>query len=171
MERNWNDRIETALAETFVVECGHEPPRYQMAKMDLAAVLKIEHDVANDSAAAVSGNRGVEIEGAMGAVGAGKCGRDCAIKRFGAFRAKRRHDSRNLCFTFRAKIFAQIDRCRANGARRRIKQGRDSAKKARTGECRHISTSRALSATSSTRLRAARFRPVDFFQATATQLT
>src|SRR6266403_2167551 len=138
MQRNGHDRIETAFAKTFVVERGHQPARDQMAKMNLASVFKIENDVANDSAASVSRNRGIEMEDAMGAVGAGKGGGNCPIKRLGAF-----------------------------GAKRRIEQRRDPAKKARCCAHRRISTSRALSATSSTRLRAARFRREDFFLAMA----
>jgi len=167
MQWNGHDRIETAFAKTFVVERGHQPARDQMAKMNLASVFKIENDVANDAAASVSRNRGIEMEDAMGAVGAGKGGGNCPIKRLGTIRAKRRHNSGNLCFAFAAKIFAQIDRRRANGARRRIEQRRDPAKKARCCAHRRISTSRALSATSSTRLRAARFRREDFFRAMA----
>src|SRR5882724_2332583 len=132
MQRNGHDRIETAFAKTFVVEGGHQPARDQMAKMNLACVFKIENDVANDSAVSVSRNRGIEMEDAMGAVGAGKGGGNCPIKRLGAI-----------------------------GARRRIEQRRDPAKKARCCAHRRISTSRALSATSSTRLRAARFRRED----------
>src|SRR5438874_8897644 len=149
MQWNGNDRIETAFAKTLVVERGHQPARDQVAKMDLAPVFKIENHMANDSAASVSGNGGVEMEGAMGAVGARESSGDCSGKGLGAFRAKRRHDSGNLRFTILAKIFAQIDRRRANGARRRIEQRRDSAEKARGCERRHISTSRALLATSS----------------------
>src|SRR5260370_9187417 len=167
MQRDGNDRIETACAKELVVERGYQPARDQMAKMNLASVFKIENHVANDAAASVSRNRGVEMEDEMGAVGAGKGGGDCAVKRLGTFRAKRRHNSGNVCFAFAAKIFVQIDRRRANGARRRIEQRRDPAKKARCCAHRRISTSRALSATSSTRLRAARFRREDFFRATA----
>src|SRR5205085_6083800 len=103
MQRNGNDRIETAFAKTLVVERGHQPARDQMAKMNLASVFKIENDVANDSAASVSRNRGVEMEDAMGAVGAGKDGGNCAIKRLGTFRAKRRPNSANFCVAFAAK--------------------------------------------------------------------
>src|SRR5438309_3417672 len=167
MQANGNDRVGTTFAEAFIVERCHQPARDQMAKVNLAAVFKIEDHVANDSAAAVSGNRGVEMEDAMGAVSAGKCGGDRAAERFRAFRAKRRHNSGNVSFTLVTKIFAQTDRCRANGARRRIEQRGDPAKKARCRERQHVSTSRALLATSSTRLQGARFRLTDFFQATA----
>src|SRR5260370_22249145 len=97
MQRNGNDRIETAFAKTLVVERGHQPARDQMAKMNLASVFKIENDVANDSAASVSRNRGVEIEDAMGAVGAGEDGANSAIKRLGTFPAHRPQKSGNIC--------------------------------------------------------------------------
>src|SRR5436190_23440932 len=93
MQRNGHDRIETAFTKTFVVERGHQPARDQMAKMNLASVFKIENDVSDDAAASVSRNRRIEMEDAMGAVGAGKGGGNCPIKRLGTFRAKRRHNS------------------------------------------------------------------------------
>src|SRR5207237_3713232 len=171
MERNGDDRVEAALAEPLVVERCHQPACDQMTEMDLPAVFKIEHDVPNYSTTAVSRNGGVEMEKTMSAVSAGKGAGDCAIERLGTFCAKRRHYSTNLRFAFKAKIFALIDWRGADRAGRRIKQRRDSAEKARCCERRHISTSRALSATSSTRLPGAQFRPEDFFQATARRLT
>src|SRR5947208_2526832 len=41
MQRNGDNRIETAFAKTFVVERGHQPARDEMAKMNLASVFKI----------------------------------------------------------------------------------------------------------------------------------
>src|SRR2546430_4981185 len=171
MEWNGNDRVETPFAKTFVVEGGDQPPRDQVAKMNLPAVFKVEHDMANNPTAAKSRNRGVEIEGAMRAIGAGERGCDCAIKRLRTFVAKWRYDSGNFRFTLGAEIFAKIDRRRADGAGRRVKQRRDSAKKVRDGEHRHISTSRALSTTSSRRRRAGQFQREEFFQATARRAT
>jgi len=167
MERNRNDRVEAPFAKTLVVERGDQPPRDQMAKMDLPAVFKIENDMANNPAAAKSRNRGLEIEGAMRAIGAGERGCDCAIKRLRAFVTKWRYDPGNFRFALGAEILVQIDRRRADGARRRIKQRRDSAKKVRCGEHRHISTSRALSTTSSPRRRAGQFQREDFSPARA----
>jgi len=91
MKRNGNDRVETAFAESLIVERGDQPARDQMTKMDLAAVFKIENDVANNAAAAVGRDGGIEMERAMRAVGAGKRGCDCTVKRLGTFRAKRWH--------------------------------------------------------------------------------
>src|SRR5207253_4206909 len=106
LQRNGNNRIETAFAKTFVVERVHQPARDQIAKMNLASVFKIENDVANDSAASVSRNRGVEMQEAMGAVGEGKEGGNCAMKRRGTFREKRRHNSANFGCAFAARICA-----------------------------------------------------------------
>jgi hypothetical protein len=106
MKRNGNHRVETAFAESLIVERGDQPARDQMTKMDLAAVFKIENDVANNAAAAVGRDGGIEMERTMRAVGAGKRGCDCTVKRLGTFRAKRRHNSGNLRFALAAKIFA-----------------------------------------------------------------
>src|SRR2546430_13648882 len=62
MERNGNDRVESALTKTLVIERRHQPARDQMPKIDLSAVFKIENDVANNPAAAKSRNRSVEME-------------------------------------------------------------------------------------------------------------
>src|SRR6266446_1942763 len=171
MKRNGNDRVETAFAESLIVERGDQPARDQMTKMDLAAVFKIENDVANNAAAAVGRDGGIEMERAMRAVSAGKRGCDCTVKRLGTSRAKRWHNSRNLRFAPATKIFAETDRRGADRAGRRIEQRRESAEKARCCHGRHISTSRALSATSSTRLQAAQFQREDFSRATAGRST
>src|SRR5439155_3846626 len=105
MKRNGNDRVETAFAESLIVERGDQPARDQMTKMDLAAVFKIENDVANNTAAAVGRDGGIEMERAMRAVGAGKRGCDCTVKRLGTFHAKWRYNLVNLRFSRSAKIF------------------------------------------------------------------
>src|SRR5205823_5014852 len=80
MKRNGNDRVELAFAKPFVIERPHQPARDQMAQMDLAPVFEIENDVSNNAACAISRNRGFEIQSAMRAVSAGKCGRDRAVE-------------------------------------------------------------------------------------------
>src|SRR5437867_12022486 len=134
MEWNWDDRIETTLTKTLIVQSGHEPAPDEMAKMTLPAVFKIENDVANNPATSISRNSGIEMERAMRAVGAGERVCDCAIKRLGTFRAEGRHDSGNFRFALVAKIFADLHRPRANGARRRIKQRRGRANETRCRE-------------------------------------
>src|SRR5437879_12532127 len=96
MKWNGNDRVETAFAESLIVERGDQPARDQMTKMDLAAVFKTENDVANNAAAAVGRDGGTEMERAMRAVGAGEGGCACTGTRFGAFRADRWHTSRSI---------------------------------------------------------------------------
>ena len=54
MKRHRNNRVEMAFAKTLVIEGRDQPTRDEIAKMDLAAVFKIENDVANDPAAAKS---------------------------------------------------------------------------------------------------------------------
>src|SRR5215471_11316548 len=165
MERNGNDRVEMAFAQALVVERRNESARNEMAQMNLSAVFEIEDNVPNDSAAAIDRNSGVEIERAMRAIGAGERLCDCAIKWLGTFCAKRRHDSRHFCFTFGAKIFANLERRRANRARWGIKQRREAVEEVRCCERPHISTSRALAATSSRRPRAGQFQREDFCRA------
>src|ERR1700730_18506214 len=92
MQRHWDNRVELAFAKTFVIECRDQPARDQMSKMNLAAVFKIEDHVANNSATAISRNRGLEVKCAMRAVGAVEGGRDRSIERLRAFVAKRPHD-------------------------------------------------------------------------------
>src|SRR5262249_24408966 len=137
--------------------------------MDLATVLKIENDFANDTASPISRNCGLEVKLAMGAVGARKRAGNCAVKWFRTFRTERRPNSRNLRFPPSTKIFAIIDRRGADGARRWIKQRDDAAKKIRRRDHRHISTSSALATTSSTRLRVGQFQRTDSCRAGAMQ--
>src|SRR5260370_27585542 len=98
MKRNGNDRVETAFAESLIVERGDQPARDQMTKMDLAAVFKIKNDAANNAAAAVGRDGGIEMESAMSAVGAGKRASDSTVTPLRTFRTKRRHNSTNPPF-------------------------------------------------------------------------
>src|ERR1700682_6473428 len=93
-----------------------------MSEMELAAVFEIEDDAANNPAAAIGGDGGVKVQGAVRAVGASKCSADCAGERFRAFRAKRRNDAGDLRVAFCAKIFTRRDACGANCAGWRVQQ-------------------------------------------------
>jgi len=50
--------------------------------MDLASVLKVVNDAANDPAAPVGGHSGVKVNRAMGAVRAGERAGDCTLEWF-----------------------------------------------------------------------------------------
>jgi hypothetical protein len=111
MQRDGNNRVELALAQSGITQRGHEPLSNQMPKMDLLAVFEIENDVTRDAATPIGRDSGVEVKFAMGAVGAGKRCSDRAVERLGAFGAKWRYDPRKFCFTISAQIFAQSNRC------------------------------------------------------------
>src|SRR5947207_6767142 len=68
VERHGNDHIESAPAESCVIERGKKPARHEMPEVDLAMIFKLQHDLANDSAAAISRDSGIEMQCAMGAV-------------------------------------------------------------------------------------------------------
>src|SRR6202140_4236283 len=110
-----------------------------MSEMELAAVFEIEDDAANNPAAAIGGDGGVKVQGAVGAVGASKCSADCAGERFRAFRAKRRNDAGDLRVAFCAKIFTRRNTCGTNCAGRRRKQGCTGAQPVKFYERKHTS--------------------------------
>src|SRR5438477_5917987 len=102
-----------------------------MAKMNLPAVLKSEHNLPNDSAAAIRRDCGFEMQSAMSAIRAGQGVADRGRKWLGALCAKWRRNPRKLRIAAGAKIFARLDILRANRAGRRVKQRRNRAEKLR----------------------------------------
>src|ERR1700724_2777331 len=93
MQRNWNNRVEAAVAQSRIIQGGDKPAPDQMTKMNMLAVFKIENDVARDAAAAIGRDRCIKVDDTMRTVRAGKCGRDRAVERFRAFCTKRWHGS------------------------------------------------------------------------------
>src|SRR6266702_7772328 len=81
VEWNGNEDVERRVAQSLVIEPGDEPGSDQMAQVNLPAVLKIEKNLPNDSAAAIDRDRGVEVQPAMTAIRAGKCVADRGGKR------------------------------------------------------------------------------------------
>src|SRR6266567_2017375 len=100
MQRHWNNNVESAAAQPRIVKCGGEPARHQMTEVDLAPVLKIMDDLANDSATAIRRNSSVKMNRAMSAVRANERAGNCAFERFGAFPAKGRDNARGLLLAF-----------------------------------------------------------------------
>src|SRR2546428_13458562 len=96
MQRDWNQKIESAFAEPFIVESREEPARHQMAQMHLPAVFEIEDHPPNNPAAAIGGDRRIEVDRAVGAIRTSERPLDCAGKWFRAFCAKWRNDSCDL---------------------------------------------------------------------------
>src|SRR5204862_6358339 len=91
-----------------------------MTKMDLAPVLKVMDDLANDSATAIRRDSSVKMNRAMSAVRANKGAGNCAFERFRTFPAERRDDARGLCLTFFAQVVVRSDHCGADRTDRRV---------------------------------------------------
>jgi len=122
MKRHRHDYIEVALAKSFIVQRRVEPTRYKMAQMNLATVFKFVDDLANDTATAVCGHGCVEVNRAMGTVGARKYSGESAVERFRAFLAKWRDDPDGFCFALIAEVLASSNAFPADCATRRVQK-------------------------------------------------
>lgn len=94
MERDWHDHVETAAAQPRIIQRFAKPFRERVTKMALPAVLEVVDELANEAAAAISGDSGVEMQKTMRAIRATERLRDRAKKRLGTFRAEWRADTR-----------------------------------------------------------------------------
>src|ERR1044071_9412995 len=83
-----NDDLESSSAEPFVIQRSMEPARHKATQVNLPSVFKFMDDLANDPATAVCRHGCLEINRAMGAVGAGKLAGNGAFERLGACLAK-----------------------------------------------------------------------------------
>src|ERR1041384_2180696 len=59
MKRHWNEEIEVAVAETGIAQSFAQPEADRMAEMALPRVLELMNEPANQTAAAVGGDRGI----------------------------------------------------------------------------------------------------------------
>src|SRR5205807_9975134 len=91
-----------------------QPTRYKITKLNLAPVFKFVNDLANNTATTVYGDGRVEVNPAVGAVGARKYSSDSALERFGAFLTKRCDDADSFCFALIAEIIASSTASAAN---------------------------------------------------------
>jgi len=87
------EQVESVRGQPFGIHGRTEPARHKMTQINLPPVLKVMNDLANDPATAVHGDGRVEVNGAMGTVGASECTSDRAFERFGACLAKRRNNA------------------------------------------------------------------------------
>src|SRR5438034_10813628 len=115
-----------------------------MTEMDLAPVLKVMDDLANDSATAIRRDRSVKMNRAMSAVRANKGAGNCAFERFRTFPAERRDDARGLCLTFFAHVVVRSDYRRPDRTDRRAGERRLRAHATHPCHRRHTSTSCAF---------------------------
>ena len=129
-----------APAQTLIVKRCAEPTCHQMSQVNLTAVLKIVNDLANNPAATVRGYCCIEVNRAMGAVGACEDSRNSAFERLGTLPAKRRNDSHGFCFALLAEIFASSSFAAADCAYRRVKKRRSGFEQFKLAKGDHIST-------------------------------
>jgi len=122
MQWHRHNYVETPLAEPLIIQRSLEPARHEMAEINLAPVLKAVNDLANNPAAAVSGDGRVEMNGAMSAIRAGKRAGNSAFKWFGARLAKRRDNTDGFCVALIAEMLAGSNICPADCAHRGIKE-------------------------------------------------
>src|SRR6476661_7364680 len=122
VQRHRHDDVEFASANPFVIQRCMKPARYQVTRVNLPCVFKFMDDLANDPTTAVCGHRCVEVNRAMGAVGADKLAGNSAFKGLGAFLAKWRDDADGLCFAPIAEILAGSNAFSADGANWRVKK-------------------------------------------------
>ena len=135
MEWDRHDAIEAAPGQARVVERFTKPVAELVAQVQSAAVFKIVHHFADDAAAAIGRDRGLEMEDAIFTIRAGECVRDRALKRLRTFRAKWRAQAGRLIGAGRAKLRARFDHSRTDRAGGRINQTNESAEGIE--ECRH----------------------------------
>jgi len=140
-----------------------------MTQINLTPVLKGVNDLADDPATAISCDGCIEMNRAMGTVGACKRVRDCAFKWLGALLAKRCDNADGFCVALIAKIFTGSDICAADVANRRIEKRCDCTYSIKLWERDHISTRLALLPTSRRSRQAAQYPRADFFPATGEQ--
>src|SRR5215831_2083931 len=127
-----------AIAQPFIIERRLKPARYKMAQVNLAAVFKFVDDFANDAAAAVCSHGCVEVDLAVGTVGAGKRASDRAFEGLRTCLAKWGRDADDLFFAFIAEIVAGSEVFPANRARRRIEQRYGSLEQLRLVKRDHV---------------------------------
>jgi len=106
----------------LIIKCRTEPARHEMAQVNLAPVLKVMNDLADDTAAAVCGHGCIEVNRAVGTVGACKRAGDGTFERFGAFLAKRCSDADGLRFALIAQILASLNLSPADYAYWRVEK-------------------------------------------------
>src|SRR5260370_18201281 len=140
-----------------------------MTQINLKPVIKGVNDLAEGPTARVGGKGGVEMDCAMGAIGARKRACDCALKRLGTLLAERRDNAGSFCFALIAKILSGSDIRAADGANRGIEKRCDRTYSIKLWERDHISTRLALLPTSSRSRQAAQCLRADFLPTPGTQ--
>jgi hypothetical protein len=124
MQWHGHEYVELASAKTLIVKGCAEPTCHEVPQVNLAPVLKVVNDLADNTATAVCRHCCIKVDFAMGAVGAFKHARNSAFEGLGALLAKRRNDTHGLCFALSAEIFASSSLAAADCAYRRVEKRR-----------------------------------------------
>jgi hypothetical protein len=122
MQWDGHDYVELTPAKTFIVKRCPKPTCHQVPQVNLTPVLKIVNDLANDTAAAVCGYCRIEVNFAMGAVGARERGLNRAFEGLGTLLAKWRNNTHGFCVALLAEIFASSSLAAAESAYRRVEK-------------------------------------------------
>src|SRR4030095_11672865 len=144
MQWDGDDDVKFTPAKTFIVKRRIEPTRHEMSQMNLAPVLKIVNDLANDTAPAVCGHRCIKVNFAMGAVGASERRRYSALEGLGTLLAKWRNDTHGFCFALIAEMLAGLSFAAAESAYRRVQKRCSRFEQFKLAKRDHISTTYAL---------------------------
>src|SRR4030095_6438522 len=144
MQRHRDDKGEPAITQPFVVQRSTEPARHGLTQVNLATVLKVVNNLANNPATAIGRNGRVEVNGAMGAIGAREFTGYGAFKRLGAFLTKWRNNTDDFCFALITEMLAGSNICATDCANRWIEQRCDCTQSIKLWKRDHISTRFAL---------------------------
>src|SRR4029453_35297 len=126
-------------------------------------VLKVVNNLANNPATAIGRNGRVEVNGAMGAIGASELTGNRAFEWLGAFLAKWCNNPDDLCFALITEMLAASNICATDCADWRIEKRCDRTQSIKLCKRDHISTRFALTSTSNRLRRGGQFPRADSF--------
>src|SRR5262245_21970373 len=127
-------------AKAIIIKCRTKPACQEMSQVNLAPVLKVVNDLADDAATTVRGNSGLKVDRAMRAVGACENTGNGPFKWLGTLLAKRRNDTHGFCFALHAEIFTSSSLTTADCAYRRIEKRCGRPEQFKRAKRDHIST-------------------------------
>ena len=122
MQRDRDNKVEPTIANPGIVQGCAQPTSHEMTQINLATVLKIVNDPADDPPTAIGGDGRVEMNCAMSAVGATKRPDNSALERLRAFLAKRGTDANSFRSALIAEMLTGSNVRRADYADRWIKE-------------------------------------------------
>jgi hypothetical protein len=144
MQRYGHNYVKMPPAKTFIIKRRAKPTRHKMSQMNLAAVLKIVNDLADDTATAVRSHCCIKVNGPMSAVRACERSPNGTFERLGALLTKRRNDPYRPCFALLAEMFARSSLSAAKRAYGWVKKRRGRFEQFKLAKREHVSPKCAL---------------------------